>query len=40
MWTPYMLREDVVDDGVDLLHVQRSLSMMCSEFHLYSYYRL
>jgi hypothetical protein len=28
-----------VDDDVDLLHVERSLSMMCSGSHLYSCYR-
>jgi hypothetical protein len=40
MWTVCMLREDLVDDDVDLLHVERSLSMMCSGSHLYSCYRL
>jgi hypothetical protein len=34
-----MLREDLVGDDVDLLHVERSLSMMRSGFHLYSCYR-
>jgi hypothetical protein len=27
MWTTCMLREDLVDDDVDLLHVERSLSI-------------
>jgi hypothetical protein len=30
---------DLLDDDVDLLHVERSLFMMCSESHLYSCYR-
>jgi hypothetical protein len=34
-----MLREDLVDYDVDLLHVERSLSMMCIGSHLYSCYR-
>jgi hypothetical protein len=28
-----MLREDLVDGDVNLLRVERSLSMMCSGFH-------
>jgi hypothetical protein len=39
MWIACMLREDRVDCVVDLLHVEINLSMMCSGFHLYSYYR-
>jgi hypothetical protein len=39
MWTVCMLREALVDDDVDLSHVERSLSMMCSGSHLYSCYR-
>jgi hypothetical protein len=31
-----MLREDLVDGDVDILHVERSVSMMCSGSHLYS----
>jgi hypothetical protein len=38
MWTACMLTEDPIDDGVDLWHVERNLSMMCSRFHLYSCY--
>jgi hypothetical protein len=34
-----MLSENLVDDDVDLLHIERSQSMMCGEFHLYSCYR-
>jgi hypothetical protein len=34
-----MLREDLVDGDVDLLHVARSLSMICSGSHLYSCYK-
>jgi hypothetical protein len=40
MWTACILREDLVDCDMDLLHVERSLSMMCSGSHLYSCYRL
>jgi hypothetical protein len=39
MWTACILREDLVDCDMDLLHVERSLSMMCSGSHLYSCYR-
>jgi hypothetical protein len=31
-----MLREDLVDGDMDLFHVERSLSMMCSGSHIYS----
>jgi hypothetical protein len=40
MWTVCMLREDLVDGDMDLLHVERSVSIMCSGTHLYSWYRL
>jgi hypothetical protein len=39
MWTTCMLREDLVDGDIDLLHVERSLSMTFSGSHLYSCYR-
>jgi hypothetical protein len=29
-WIACVLREDLVDDDVDLLYVERSLCMMCS----------
>jgi hypothetical protein len=34
-----MLREAIVDDDVDLSHVERSLAMMGSGSHIYSCYR-
>jgi hypothetical protein len=37
--TVCMLREYLVDDDINLLHVKRSLSMMCSGPHQYSSYR-
>jgi hypothetical protein len=40
MWTTCMLREDLVDGDIDILHVERSLSMMYRESHLYSCHRL
>jgi hypothetical protein len=33
-------REDIMDGDVDLLHIDRNIYMMFSEFHLYSCYRL
>jgi hypothetical protein len=39
MWTACMLREDLVDGDMDLLHVERSLSRICSGSHIYSCYR-
>jgi hypothetical protein len=34
-----MVRDDLIDGDVDLLHVERSLSIMCIGFYLYSRYR-
>jgi hypothetical protein len=39
VYTTCMLREDLVDDDVNLLHVGRSLSMMCNRFNVYCCYR-
>jgi hypothetical protein len=35
MWTVCMLREDLVDGDVDLLHVERSLFMICNDLTLW-----
>jgi hypothetical protein len=38
MWTACVLREDLMDGDVDLLAVEKSISMMCSRSYLYSCY--
>jgi hypothetical protein len=30
MWTTYMFREDLVDGDINLLHIEKGLSIMCS----------